>query len=1007
VLKDSFIRRDYLATVGISLLRASLAFAEEEAPVPEVVAKTERVVVTGSYIPTAEAESALPVTVYTSEVLQKQGANTPVEGLRQLPSFVGNTATENDSNGGDGRAFVNLRALGAGNTLILINGRRAFGFTNVNAIPIGALARAEVLKDGASAIYGSDAVAGVVNFILLNGPGERPLEGAEINLLYGNTTDHDARVLQGYVRGGVATEKVAIAAAAEYYERDDIYARDREIIRFADVRSLGGFNGGSPLFGGVVITSGASGGAKVLLDLSENAPTRASYRPFLFGDDPAAFNFQKFSPSIPGVEKYHYFVTGNYKVFGEGLQIYGDFLYAKTKQDNGLAPAPFIIPEARYQNAALGIFNGRDAAGRLDGSLDNSESAQQAIIRNSPFNPFGNDLDLAAYRLVQELNNRRSFYDYDFYRYVVGVKGDFSLRGNNFLSFLGYDAGIVYESADYLRIDSGDATRGGIYREIIAGAFNPFIGVNAPLNGTVPTYLNGVPTGMTAAYDNFAAAQRASYLGRSYNYSRHFLGDAKVNGNLFPGLYQGGIGFNLGAEYRQSRTEQRPDPVQAAGDQLGFNQVLPSKYKQEVRSIFGELAIPLVTSTLNIPGVRALEVAVAYRYEEFQNRDQLFGTKAKFDNGGTPRISLRYQPIADLTLRASYGQSFLSPSPTDLFDRAFQDFGGVFDPLHPDAPSPPNGVFVSGNPTLTPEKTDTYTAGLVYTPKFLPRFTMTVDLYQVYTTDVILDPFTYAQIIVTANGNAGGGPSAPFAEFILRDDGPGGPQTGDIISVDAQNQNASKRLVNGMDITATYQLPTQNWGTFTLSSGYNYFFTWKAEPFTGAGTTNFLGNYNNGSLPLAPGAIPYHKGFLRGEWEWKGFDFISTVNYISSFNDDSFELRDAQVVGGTDTFPQFNIYRRVSDYITLDMQLSYEFGKPTRQPGAPSLDAKSSEAAQLASIDHGNFLQRMLGGTKVTVGVNNAFDRNPPTVLGSFNHYDTSLYTIRNRYYYIGLNKKF
>ena len=106
-----------------------------------------------------------------------------------------------------------------------------------------------------------------------------------------------------------------------------------------------------------------------------------------------------------------------------------------------------------------------------------------------------------------------------------------------------------------------------------------------------------------------------------------------------------------------------------------------------------------------------------------------------------------------------------------------------------------------------------------------------MDLYQVYTTDVILDPFTFAQVAVTANGNAGGGPGAPFAEFIQREDGPNGPQTGEIISIDAQNQNASKRLVNGMDLTATYQLPTQNWGTFTISTGYNYFFTWKAEPF--------------------------------------------------------------------------------------------------------------------------------------------------------------------------------
>src|SRR5947208_10979006 len=96
----------------------------------------------------------------------------------------------------------------------------------------------------------------------------------------------------------------------------------------------------------------------------------------------------------------------------------------------------------------------------------------------------------------------------------------------------------------------------------------------------------------------------------------------------------------------------------------------------------------------------------------------------------------------------------------------------------------------------------------------------------------------------------------------------------------AENQNASKRLVNGMDVTATYEIPTQDLGTFTISVGYNYFFTWKAEPYAGAGTTNFLGDYLSSSLPLAPGAIPYHKGYLRVEWRWKGFDFASTVNYI-------------------------------------------------------------------------------------------------------------------------------
>ena len=124
---------------------------------------------------TAESESGQRVLVYTTEVLQEQGANTPIEGLRQVPFFVGTTATENDSNGGDGKAFINLYALGSNNVVTLINLRRAFSFSDINAIPIAALSRIEILSGG---WYGSDSTGGGVNFILLNGPGEAPYEGA-------------------------------------------------------------------------------------------------------------------------------------------------------------------------------------------------------------------------------------------------------------------------------------------------------------------------------------------------------------------------------------------------------------------------------------------------------------------------------------------------------------------------------------------------------------------------------------------------------------------------------------------------------------------------------------------------------------------------------------------------------------------------------------------------------------------------------------------------------------
>ena len=384
-------------------------------------ATTDRVVVTGSYIPTAETESALPVTVYTATVLQKQGANTPVEGLRQLPSFVGNAATENDANGGNGSASINLRALGSGNTLVLINGRRAFLGSqfniapDINAIPIGALARSEILKDGASAIYGSDAVAGVVNFILLNGPGEAPYEGAELDFLYGNTTDTDARVLQGYVKGGVATEKVSVAAAAEFYDRDALFSRDRTIAASADRRFLGGANTGSATFPGRASfrtnpAVSASNTASILVNQGNANPTGAAdYRPYLGPNSADPFNFRSTTPSIPAQNKYMTYVSGRYKIFGEGLQVYGDMLYAKTKQDNGLAPAPFGLDIITSNSSPYNPFIG----------TANDDP-------NDPSTYSDNQLRSLAYRSI-EGGLRQSFFDADYYRYTRRIQRQLQL----------------------------------------------------------------------------------------------------------------------------------------------------------------------------------------------------------------------------------------------------------------------------------------------------------------------------------------------------------------------------------------------------------------------------------------------------------------------------------------------------------------------------------------------------------------------------------------------------
>src|SRR4029453_5305749 len=403
--KFGFARIALVAGAGLPLLFASNAFAQAPPPPPPDTmgapvgeAVTERVIVTGSNIPTAQEQASIPVTTYTAQWLQKSGSNTPVEGLRQLPTFVGNAETENDSNAGDGTAFINLRRLGAENTLVLINGRRMAGgngiAADINLLQLSSINKVDVLKDGASAIYGSGAVAGVVNFMMWNdirdyGP---IYEGAEFELRYGTTTDHDANVRQGWIRGGVTglDGKVAIFAAAEYYNRAAIMSADRRISSTGNVFDatpgdnptgatglpLNGTNNNSPTYSGK-LASISLGGNVTLIDLTNNAPTPASYRPFLGSVDPSRFNFRAFTPAIPALERSNTYVTGRYKVFGDALQVYGDMMYTHVRQKNGLAGSPFAL---------------------VDGEGD-----------LSPFNPFpaGDVVDL-RYRLQSELGNRIS-----------------------------------------------------------------------------------------------------------------------------------------------------------------------------------------------------------------------------------------------------------------------------------------------------------------------------------------------------------------------------------------------------------------------------------------------------------------------------------------------------------------------------------------------------------------------------------------------------------------------
>jgi iron complex outermembrane receptor protein len=1046
--KLGLARVAFVAAVGPAMARlifSSNAFAQAPPPsgvtyTGEVAAPTEavaeRVIVTGSNIPTAAEQASIPVTTYTAQWLEKSGANTPTEGLRQLPTFVGNAATENDSNGGDGTANINLRGIGAENTLVLINGRRAAlgnGFPDVNLIPISPLQKVDILKDGASAIYGSDAVAGVVNFMMWNdirdyGP---IYEGAEFELRYGTTTDHDANVRQAWIRGGVTglDGKVAIFASAEYYNRAAIMSVDRANSTTGDLSNnpniglnpnigvtglgLNGINNNSPTYAGALTT--ATNGNLTLIDLSNNAPTPASYRPFLGSVDPSRFNFRAFTPAIPAMEKSMNYVTGRYKVFGDALQVYGDMLYTHERQNNGLAGAPFAI-------------------GGAEADL-------------SPFNPFPDgEVLLLRYRLQQELGNRLSTFDKDYWRWVIAVKGDIDFADNAFISHFGYDSGFVSERFEEEEIDNGDATFTGIVNQIAAGVFNPFIGQNAPPIGVAPIYDAAGNQIGTAPYNNVQAANESAYLGHTFFRNKTFTWDVTLNAHLLPNLWNGGVDVAGGYVHTWRQDQQIGDPVQAAGDQLGFNAVPNAKFQQVVDAWFGEIKIPFVTSTMNIPFVNYFEVDYAYRFEHFTDHDltnpnlpitgnaQTPHDLSKFDNGGDHRVTVGWRPIPDLLLRGTYGTSLRSPQPDSLFFPTFQDFPVVFDPCE-NCPSagtlqPPQGAWIRGT-DLKPEETTNWTAGIVYSPKFVPGFTVTVDWYQIYTTNVIVLGNDFAQVLVTqgvvdpdgyGNGSGEVNITGPFTGQvggtglgITRD------QFGGLQAIDSSPGNAGVRFVQGVDVAMNYELPTTNFGKFIFTLGYNHFFTWKISPGPGLPFNDFLGNYNNGSLPLAPGAIPWNKGFARGEWIYTfgpgELDFIAQVNYIGSFTDDNgfFHPLDQENLAPPDQPPSWKFNRKVTSYITLDLQASYEFARPPVEAPVPGYskegkDFKGAPGKQtvMTPVAEASFWQRMLWGTKITAGVVNAFDRTPPTALAAFNdNYDTSLYSIRNRFWYVALSKKF
>jgi len=362
-----------------------VTFAQEVAPTPQTAAQpvvtAVEVIVTGSNIPTAEEVDPLPVDTYRKADIERLGVRSATDFVQKLPIATGAAINENLTNGGDGRTEVNLRGILPKETLVRQDGRRLapVGFAgdtvDLNMFPFGLVDHIDILKDGASAIYGSDAVDGVFNVVLIH-----RFRGLEVYASYGNTNlgfANDMGEERAYLLAGTGDDKTDIVVYAELYNRSAIYSRDADISRNADYKPFGGVDLRSTNYAGhvgqFVYQPSLNGGAR--------SPTPHAF-PNLFNDPQyvpvsslprkqQAFNFNALTPAMASVDREYLYGSLDTKVCGQYLELFGDFKYVRGFWDGARAPAPFTPDVFTDATKPLGI----------------SPAGISVPIQN-PFNPF-------------------------------------------------------------------------------------------------------------------------------------------------------------------------------------------------------------------------------------------------------------------------------------------------------------------------------------------------------------------------------------------------------------------------------------------------------------------------------------------------------------------------------------------------------------------------------------------------------------------------------------------
>ncbi len=1015
--RPAFSMRTLLLASTALALGAGSAFAQQApaqtlAP-PQAADETpvdsgDRVVIVGTQIVGAQPTEALPVTVVGQDEIDAISAASGDDLFRSIPQLgdVGFNTTRTIGSINDARgdtASINLRALGTGNTLVLLNGRRMVNHpgtqtenlvpvvtVNTNAIPVAGVSRVEVLLDGASAIYGADAVAGVVNTVL-----KTDFKGLTAEFTYGGEDGVDATEFSGSLEFGIKSDddRTSLSIFASYFGRDPIWASERPFSANADLRSQLPANWqadatASGLFNNTSITSSwgifdrfSAGTITVNGAAITNAAGQFHIRPTALGGCAAQlganlcaattstrpqelrYNVNEDTTTQNGIDRYNAFAFLNHE-FDGGLELFveGGLYLADSVGYREAAPmlgaVPIVIPASNYYNP----FGPVGSANRLP--VTNAPTGGLDLV-------LGSLTGTAAYRPI-DAGPRKTEVENLSTRALVGLRGDFANWD--------WETALLYTMAN--SEDKENRISNTLFQQALArstpDAYNPFNG------GCIPAFGAGDCTPSLAA-----TIEDITVPVFRRNTTTLASWDLKLSRPDLLSIWAGDIGAAIGIEVRRETIrddrDQRQDgtvtfddiinntPPTVVNDLQGNSGSLDTRGSRNVQSAYVEFAVPLVSEDMTIPLVQSVDMQLAARYENFDT----FGSVTK------PKIALSWRPLDFLLFRSAWSEGFRAPNLQQQYESGLQRSNNRTDLVFCEAdrragritpaqftttcPGRSQSVISNraGSVDLEPEESTNLTYGVVFESSFIPeefgKITFTADWWRIEQTNVIgifgddnhilLD---YVRRVTGQNG--GSNPAvvrnAPDAQDQLDFQNTGLAAVGDVRFVDDNYLNLDERAVQGWDFGLYYDLDDTPLGDFSfrINAAFLDKFFQSVSP-DGAEINQAVAD---GLIPAqltVGGQGDLVRDFGRPEWRYtsaltwrKG---AWGAGWFTSYVGD---VEDQGVVLSSTGDPWI-----IDSYQTHNLYAQYEFGHDTDKPLRVRVGARnvSNETPPLADTNFG------------------------------------------------------